>query len=233
MIKVVVAGGDEIFRVGICSVLKASGTIEVAAQTGTVERIAELVLANQPDVVVIDLTTKDQSLTRTIRSFRCELPATRVVVIAPVTTNEVAYFSLTGSVAGLLEGPVPPQELINVITAVASGDSMIISPSIAQRMTDRFLRYTRNQACHAQDRINALTPREREVLAQVAKGYGNAEIAHRLYVSEGAVKAHVSHLLTKLGCANRVQAAIIACDSGLFELEQGQSRLPSPSPIVT
>ncbi|MFI7120729.1 LuxR C-terminal-related transcriptional regulator [Amycolatopsis sp. NPDC049868] len=217
MIKVVVVGGDEIFRAGMCSVLSIPGTIQVAAQTGKTERLSALVVTHRPDVVVVDLTTKDRTLVRAIRNLRGELPATRIVVITPVGTNEVAYFSLTGRVAGLLEGPVPPRELINVIKAVVAGDSLIISPSIAQRMTDGFLRYDRNRACHAQDRIDALTSREREVLAYIVKGCGNAEIAQRLYISEGAVKAHVSNLLTKMNCANRVQAAIVACDSGLFE----------------
>ena len=226
MIKVVIVGGDEIFRAGMCSVLSIPGTIKVAAQSGKTDRLAALVVTHRPDVVVVDLTTKDGTLARAVRNLRCELPATRIVVITPVGTNEVAYFSLTGRVAGLLEGPVPPRELINVIKAVAAGDSLLISPSIAQRMTDGFLRHNQTRARHAQDRIDVLTGREREVLAHIAKGCGNAEIAQRLYLSEGAVKAHVSHLLTKLNCANRVQAAIIACDSGLFESVPDQRSSP-------
>lgn len=221
MIKVVVVDGDDMFRAGICSVLQVSGAIEVVAQTAVPSRMTELVVSHQPDVVVVDVTAKIPSDVEGIRSLHDVLPTARVVALTPLATNELAYCWLTAGVAGLLEKTVSPQELVNVVTAVAAGESVVMSPSIAQCMIDRFLRVDPGQARVAQERIKALTMREQEVLTYVARGFGNAEIARRLFLSEGAVKAHVSHLLTKMGCTNRVQAAIIACDSGMLKSRTG------------
>lgn len=216
MIKVVVVGRDELFRAGMCSVLEASRRIEVMARTGLVGQLPGLVVQHRPDVVVVDVPLNGPAEVDALQSAHRVHAELKVVVLMEVGAAEFPHLPLHAGAAGLLDRSVSPQELVNVVVTVGSGESMVISPAIAHRIIDRFLSFDPGRAVLAQDRIGALTTREREVLAYVAMGYGNAEIAHRIYVSEGAVKAHVSHLLTKLGCANRVQAAIVACDSGMY-----------------
>ncbi|MFI7123860.1 response regulator [Amycolatopsis sp. NPDC049868] len=215
MIKVVVADNEELVRAGICSILRASGRIEVVAETGNGQRVVELTRRHRPDVVVMDVPIAGLDGIRATRIVQRETPSSRVIIFTSIAVEECIYRSFSAGASGFLKKDVAPQELVEAVTSVASGNS-ILSPSITRCVIDKFLQFDRDLARLAQNRIEMLTAREHEVLAYLVQGLGNAEIARLLFVSEGAVKAHVSHMLTKLGCANRVQAAIVAHDSGLF-----------------
>ncbi|MFC3452594.1 LuxR C-terminal-related transcriptional regulator [Amycolatopsis speibonae] len=216
MFKVLVVDADELTRAGICSILRGSGSVEVAADTGCGQRGVELARRLRPDVVVMDVA--DLNGVRVARVLAREVPSARVLVFTASVAEECVYRSFDAGVSGFVRKGVASHELIEAIAVVASGD-LILSPSVTRCVIDKFLQFDQERARSARGRVQLLTCREREVLAQVVQGLGNAEIARTLFVSEGAVKAHVSHMLTKLGCANRVQAAIIAHDSGLFPPE--------------
>lgn len=216
MIKVIVADSEELVRAGVCSILRGSGGIEVAGETGNGYRAVELALRHQADVLVTDVHLDGIDGVRAASLIRRQA-RTRVVFLTGYTGEEVIYHCFSAGASGFLTKGVSPREIVEAIVRSAAGET-VLSPSVTRCVIDKFLRYDRNRMRLARAKIEMLTSRERDVLTHVARGLGNAEIARALYVSEGAVKAHVSHLLTKLGCANRVQAAIIAHDSDLFAL---------------
>lgn len=233
MIKVLVVDGEELTRAGICSILRDSGKIDVVADTDNGQHAMELTKRHRPDVVVMDVPIAGFDGIRTTQMMHREMPATQVIIFTAIAAEECIYRSFSAGAAGFLKKGVRAQELIEAIAAVASGNS-IISPSITRCVIDKFLQVDRDRARLAQSRVELLTSREQEVLAYVVRGLGNAEIARNLFVSEGAVKAHVSHMLTKLGCANRVQAAIIAHDSGIFSTRtDGTCRSPISVPVAS
>lgn len=231
MIKVVVVDGEELVRAGICSILRGSGKIEVVAETGDGQRAVELARRHRPDVVVMDVPIAGLDGIRVTRVVQREIPSVRVIIFTAIAVEECIYRSFSAGASGFLKKGVAAHELIDAVTVVASGNS-ILSPSITRCVIDKFLQIDRDRARLAQSRIEMLTSREQEVLAYVVQGLGNAEIARTLFVSEGAVKAHVSHMLTKLGCANRVQAAIVAHDSGAFSMRAEDNPAPTMPGLV-
>ncbi|WP_191257648.1 response regulator [Amycolatopsis oliviviridis] len=210
-----VADADELARAGICSILRASGTVDVVADTESGRRAVELARRYRPDVLITDMPTTEWDGIETTRRLNRELPTTKVVILTSVATEDDIYRSFDSGASGFLKKEFSSRKLIDAVSAVASG-SAFLSPAITRCVIDSFLRVDRGRTRAAREQIDRLTAREREVLAHLVHGLGNAEIARLLFVSEGAVKGHVSHILTKLGCANRVQAAIIAHDSAAF-----------------
>ena len=215
MIKVVVADSDEVVRAGICSILRSSGSIKVVGDTGDGRQTMDLVRRHRPDVVVMDVQMAGVGGISTIRLVCREMPSPKVVVFTSLATEECAYRCFKAGASGFLIKRAQSREIVDATISVASGNS-VISPLVARCLIDRFLQFDRDRARLARNRIEKLTPREQEVLAFVFQGLGNAEIARALYVSEGAIKGHVSHMLTKLQCVNRVQVALIAYDSDMF-----------------
>lgn len=215
MIKVAVVDGERLVRAGICSVLRTSERIDVVAETGDGLRAVELARQHRPDVMVMDVRVGGIDGIRATRAVQRELPGTKVIILTAITVEDCVYRSFRAGASGFLVKDVSPDALINAVLDVASGGA-IVSPAIAKGVITQFLRHDRDRAGRARAQVESLTNREREVLGYLVKGTGNAEIARTMFVSEGAVKAHVSHLLVKLKCVNRVQAAITAHESGIF-----------------
>jgi DNA-binding NarL/FixJ family response regulator len=224
MITVLVVDSDEVFRAGICSILRGSGRIEVVAEAGNGNRLVEMARQHRPDVLIIDMQIDRPDGVRAIQRLKHERLPTRVIVLSAVIAEFVGD-ALKAGVAGLLDKTVSPSELINAVIGVAASESVILSASSTRCMIDGFLRFDQGRTRLARRKVEVLTAREREVLGHVLQGLGNSKIARTMHVSEGAVKAHVSHVLAKLGCVNRVQAAIVAHDSDLF-------RVPSDSEVT-
>jgi len=141
-----------------------------------------------------------------------------VLMLTTFDLDEYAFAALKSGASGFLLKDVPPQELLFAIRAVHSGDS-VVAPSTTRRLIDRFVPLipagTAEDATPAAAGLAELTEREREVLVQVAAGLSNAEIATRLFVSEATVKTHVGRILAKLGLRDRVQAVVLAYETGL------------------
>ncbi|TWP46966.1 response regulator transcription factor [Lentzea tibetensis] len=222
MIKVAVVDGERLVRAGICSMLRTSERIDVVSETDDGRRAVELARRHRPDVMVMDVRVGGMDGIRATQVVQRELPATKVIILTAIAVEECVYRSFRAGASGFLVKDVGPQELVDAVLTVASGES-VLSPAITRGVINQFLRFDRDRVGRARQQVESLTAREREVLAYVVKGVGNAEIARALYVSEGAVKAHVSHLLAKLRCTNRVQAAIKAHESGVFrELDESR-----------
>ncbi|HEX8869695.1 MAG TPA: response regulator transcription factor [Lentzea sp.] len=215
MIKVAVVDGEQLVRAGICSVLRKSERIDVVAETHDGRLGLELARRYRPDVMVTEVCVPGVDGIRATRIVQRELPDTKVIILTAITREECVYRSFLAGAAGFLVKNVEPQALIGAVLTVASGES-VLSPAITRGVIDKFLRFDRDRVLRAREQLKSLTCREREVLAHLVKGDSNADIARALYVSEGAVKSHVSHILDKLCCLNRVQAALKAHESGLF-----------------
>jgi DNA-binding NarL/FixJ family response regulator len=215
MISVVVAHSDSLVRAGVCSVLRNASQFEVVGETDSGLRLLELARRHEPNVVVTDVHLTGLDGVRATRVVRRDVPASRVLVHTTVASEEYVYGAFRAGAAGFLLHGATPGDLLDAVRAVATG-GVVLSPAITRHVVERFLQFDRERIAAARNGIASLTAREHEVLAALARGLGNTEIAKKMAIGEGTVKAHVSHLLAKLDCTNRVQAALIARDSGLF-----------------
>ncbi|ONI70957.1 DNA-binding response regulator [Actinosynnema sp. ALI-1.44] len=212
MIRVVLADDEAMVRAGIAAILGSDPGIEVAAQAGTGREAVDQVARHRPDIAVLDIQMPELDGLTAAAEIKRLRPETGVVMLT--TFGEDAYIerALSLGANGFLVKSGDPTELIAGIRAVADG-AAFLSPRVAKRVIDQLPRSNSG----ARDRISVLTPRETEVLALLGSGLSNADIAARVHIVEGTVKAHVSAILGRLGVRNRVQAAILAYQAGLVQ----------------
>ncbi|WBQ08641.1 response regulator transcription factor [Kribbella sp. CA-293567] len=204
-------------RAGVRAILGSDETIEVVAEASDGEEAVRLAQLHRPAVAVLDIRMPRMDGLAAGAEIKRTVPETAVVILT--TFSEDAYIAkaLGDGASGFLLKSGDPHELIAGLKAVADG-AAYLSPKIAQRVIAELGTGTGGRlarATAAKEQIEVLSPREREVLALVGAGLSNAEIAGRLFVVEGTVKAYVSAILTRLAVKNRVQAAIVAYEAGL------------------
>ena len=209
MITVGIADDEPLVRGGIRGVLEQATDVKVVAEAGNGTGAVELVRRHRPQVLLVDIKMPGMDGLAVAEAVRGVAPTTSVVLLTAWATDAHIQRALRAGTAGILLKNGNPRELVAAVHVVAAGDAML-SPAITRRLLDRITGIDFEPLEQARILVDGLTAREREVLELVAKGMGNMQIARRLYLSEGAVKAHVSRLLTKLSCTNRVQAAILA-----------------------
>ena len=146
----------------------------------------------------------------------------RVLILTTFDLDEYAFAGLRAGASGFLLKNVPPEDLLSAIRAVATGDA-VLAPSVTRRILDAFADRLPVAAARNDDLLSALTPREREVLLEIATGESNAQIADRLFLSEATVKTHVGRILAKLHLDDRVQAVVLAYESGLVRPGEGSA----------
>jgi DNA-binding NarL/FixJ family response regulator len=210
-IRVLVADDQTLVRTGFRVILEAEGDIEVVAEadTGT-EAIRQARLA-APDVILMDIRMPGlDGLAATEEILRHPDPPT-IVVLTTFDQNEYVYRALRAGAAGFLLKDAPSTRLIAAVRAAATGDSLI-EPSITQRLVERFAEPA--QPGGLPPELAALTGRELDVLRLLARGLANLEIAAELVVAETTVKTHVARILAKLGLRDRVQAVVVAYETG-------------------
>jgi DNA-binding NarL/FixJ family response regulator len=219
-LRALVADDQPVVRAGFRTVLEASG-IEVVGEAGDgVEAVAAARRA-RPDVVLMDIRMPELDgieATRQLAGPGVDDPV-RVLVLTTFDLDDYVYEALRAGASGFLLKDVGREELVAAVRVVAAGDALL-APSVTRRLLEEFARRPSSERPPPAS-LDVLTPREREVLALVARGRSNAEIAAELYVGEATVKSHVAHLLMKLGLRDRVHAVIHAYEVGLVRPGEG------------
>jgi len=213
-IRVLVVDDQELVRSGFCVILDAADGITVIGEAANGEAAVSQVAARSPDVVLMDIRMPGMDgleATRLITGGPAAAP--KVVMLTTFDLDEYVYEALRAGASGFLLKDSPRHDLIAAVRAAAAGDAML-APTVTRRLIEAFARRPPETA-PAPSRLASLTARERDVLLMMARGRSNAEIAKGLFVSEATVKTHVGNLLAKLGLRDRVQAVILAYETGL------------------
>jgi len=215
---------QELVRSGFCVILDAADGITVVGEAANGEAAVSQVAAHEPDVVLMDIRMPGMDGLEATRQITGRAPAARsagsgpatppkVVMLTTFDLDEYVYEALRAGASGFLLKDSPRHDLIAAVRAAAAGDALL-APSVTRRLIEAFARRP-PETSPAPSRLASLTSRERDVLLLLARGRSNAEIAAVLFVSEATVKTHVGNLLAKLGLRDRVQAVILAYETGI------------------
>jgi DNA-binding NarL/FixJ family response regulator len=224
-IRALVVDDQALVRAGFRMILESEPDVVVVGEAGDGESAVAQVGACSPDVVLMDVRMPGVDGIEATRRIlgRSDAGSVKVIMLTTFDMDEYVYDALRAGASGFLLKDVPPEQLVDGIRAVVSGESLL-APAITRRMIEVYL--DRRAAGPAPAELGSLTPREREILGRIARGLSNAEIATELVVSETTVKTHVGRVLMKLGMRDRVQAVIFAYESGFVSI--GQQGVAAP-----
>ncbi len=212
-LRVAVADDQALVRAGFRLILEAQDDIEVVAEAGDGEEAVAVVRRERPDVALMDVRMpRLDGLEATRRIVAAGLPC-RVLMLTTFDLDEYVYAALQTGASGFLLKDVSPEGLVQAVRSVAAGDTLL-APGITRRLIERFARPA-PPATAPPGALADLTAREREVLMLLARGLSNIELAEALVVSEATAKTHVGRILAKLGLRDRVQAVVLAYETGL------------------
>ncbi|MET9468032.1 response regulator transcription factor [Streptomyces sp. NPDC006544] len=218
MIRVLIADDEPMIRAGVRAVLASDPGIEVVAEAGDGREAVELVRRHRPAVAVLDIRMPGMNGIDAAAEIRSTSPGTGVVMLTTFGEDDYILRALGGGAAGFLIKSGEPEELITGVRAVADG-AAYLSPKVAARVVAHLAATgagaLAGRRSVARSRVGSLTVRERQVLALLGTGLSNGQIARRLHVVEGTVKAHVSSVLARLGVDNRAAAAVVAHEAGI------------------
>jgi DNA-binding NarL/FixJ family response regulator len=219
-VRIVIADDHEVVRIGLASLLDRQAGFSVVGQAGSGREAVELARRHRPDVVVLDIRMPDGSGTDACREITTELPDTAVVMLTSYADEEALFASIAAGASGYVLKRIGSRELIDAIRSVAHGQSML-DPAVTGSVLNR-LRSTQQLA--ERGAFTELTEQERRVLARLADGSSNRQIAAGLDLAEKTVRNYVSSILGKLGLTSRSQAATFAIRHHLAELESDETR---------
>jgi DNA-binding NarL/FixJ family response regulator len=212
-IRVLIADDQSLVRAGFRLVLENHDDIEVVGEASNGHEAVHGTSRLEPDVVLMDIRMPELDGIAATAQIAERHPAARVLVLTTYDLDEYVYDALQAGASGFLLKDTPPEQLASGIRAVAAGDALL-APTVTRRLIEEFARV--GPASRARpDGLDELTPRELEVLRLLARGMSNAEIAAHFVLGETTVKTHVAHVLNKLGLRDRVQAVVLAYESGL------------------
>lgn len=213
MIRVLVADDQDLVRAGLRMILEAAGELDVVAEAADGDAAVELAMEHRPDVVLMDIRMPRCDGIQATRRLATIATPPKVIVLTTFDTDDNVYEALAAGASGFLIKTAPPARLIDAVRCVHAGEALL-APSVTQRLIQEHLGRSRPDTALLRQ-LDALTDREREVLALIGRGHSNSEIARELVVSEATVKTHVNRVLGKLQLRDRVQAVVLAYESGL------------------
>ena len=223
-IRVVLADDQALVRTGVRMILDDADDIEVAGEASDGESAVRVAAEVAPDVVLMDVRMPGTDGITATRRIRAAGTGPRVLILTTFDLDEYVYAGLRAGASGFVLKDALAADLLAAVRVVASGEA-VVAPTVTRRLIERFVGSGPGPGGDGGDSsgvpadvLDVLTPRERETLTLIARGLSNAEIARRLYLGEGTVKTHVSRVLAKLGLRDRIQAVILAYETGLVRI---------------
>jgi DNA-binding NarL/FixJ family response regulator len=213
VIRVLIADDQALLRGGFRMILESQKDIEVVGEAGDGREALEQARALQPDVVLMDIRMPELDGLEATRQLVSADGAPRVLILTTFDLDEYVYEAMKAGASGFLLKEVRPEQLAEAVRVVAAGETLV-APAITRRLVEEFVR-RRPPGSGAPVEVSELTERELEVFKLVARGLSNSEIAATLFLSEATVKTHITHVLAKLRLRDRVQAVVLAYESGL------------------
>jgi DNA-binding NarL/FixJ family response regulator len=216
VIRVVVADDQALVRSGFSVLLRSADNITVVGEAANGREAVELVSREQPDVVLMDIRMPDMDGLEATRAITADpgLATTRVLILTTFDADEHVFEALRAGASGFLLKDTLPDDLLAAVRVVAGGQALL-APSVTRRLMEEFVRRPAVAPVERPDGVDTLTARESEVLAAVAHGLSNAEIAATLFMSPATAKVHVSRLLAKLHARDRAQLVMLAYEAGV------------------
>jgi DNA-binding NarL/FixJ family response regulator len=211
--RVLIADDDDLMRAGLAELLTADPDIDIVGQAATGRQAVERARRLAPDVVLMDVRMPDLDGIAATRELSRRTPGAKVLILTTFEQDDYIFGALRAGASGFLLKRTRPEELIAAVHTIAAGDSLL-SPSVTRRVIDRMAQQPNPELSH-QAMLDTLTPRERDVLELIARGLSNREIAAALVVEESTIRTHVKRILMKLNLRDRVQAVILAYETGL------------------
>jgi DNA-binding NarL/FixJ family response regulator len=227
-IRVLVADDQSMVRAGFRMLLSGEPDIEVVAEASNGIEAVDKVARFRPTVVLMDIRMPELDGLQATRRILSDDQSTRVLILTTFDLDEYVYEALRAGASGFVLKDDPPEQLLAAIRIVAGGEALL-SPAITKRVIEKFTRIPHPQP---PKELGELTERELDVLRLIARGLSNAEIGQELYISDATVKTHITHILQKLNLRDRVQAVVLAHETGLFEPDPLRSSSHDESPTA-
>jgi DNA-binding NarL/FixJ family response regulator len=214
-IRVLVADDQSMVRAGFRMLLSGEPEIEVVAEASNGLEAVDKAARLRPTVVLMDIRMPELDGLEATRRILADDDAARILILTTFDLDEYVYDALRAGASGFVLKDDPPEQLLEAIRIVAGGDALL-SPTITKRVIKQFTRVSRPAPPRE---LEDLTERELDVFRLIARGLSNAEIGQELYISDTTVKTHITHILQKLNLRDRVQAVVLAYETGLFDAD--------------
>jgi DNA-binding NarL/FixJ family response regulator len=214
-IRVLIADDQSMVRAGFRMLLAGEEDIEVVAEASDGLEAVSQAARFHPTIVLMDIRMPELDGLEATRRILAADPSARILILTTFDLDEYVYEGLRAGASGFVLKDEPPEQLLAAVRTVAGGDALL-SPTVTKRVIKQFTRAARPETPKG---VDELTARELEILRLIADGKSNGEIAGELYISETTVKTHVTHILQKLDLRDRVQAVVLAYQTGLFETD--------------
>lgn len=214
MIRVVLADDQELVRAGLRMILEAEDDIEVVAEAGDGVTAVQLVLELLPDIVLMDIRMPRMDGLEAMTDLLAHQPSLRILVLSTFDTDEYVHRALAGGASGFLLKSAPPARLVQGVRLALSGEALL-APSITRRLIEEWVQRPPQPSGVVEGPLASLTARELDVLERIGLGASNAEISAALVLGEATVKTHINRIFAKLGVRDRVQAVLVAYETGL------------------
>ncbi|MGA8209178.1 MAG: response regulator transcription factor [Nocardioidaceae bacterium] len=218
-VRVLLVDDHDLVRGGMAAILRADPGIRVVAEAANGPQAVHETVQHTPDIVLMDIEMPGGDGITATAEIVATCPSTKVLILTTFDLDEYVYQALRAGASGFLLKTTPPAELARAIHACSEGETLL-SPSVTRRLVETFVAQRPSRPSPA---LDTLTAREIDILREVATGKSNAEIAAALYLGEGTVKTHLTHILAKLDLRDRVQAVVIAYETGLVITRPGHS----------